>query len=464
MFGEQVGPGLFVKLGIDVEEFKFGLDKARYSLTQWRDETNKSTADLGRWVAAIGATVAPYVALGYAVYNMTEKYGAMAQTLMDLSLTTGFTTAKLQELEYAAVAGGHDFGIAAIQLNYFTKTMGDAADKSTPAWKAFMGLGIDPRGRDPAEVFDETTTAIMEMSSETERAAAMSNLFGRNWPAMLSTMEEYAKQKKKTVIWSEEDIKGSAASKAWLDTTILGLDKQMGRVTSLTARYYDLWQRMDPVTGKIKDIEKAADKTAPALRDLSQDFEAAGKAALKLAADAITARRKLEDLYMSIDENLLNKTEIGMEQKSLGDEYNELMRLKALGLSGEEAEWNAAVAAGFRGSYAGTKRPKMTMAEIDKRLAEIGLQMNKNNLASANAGVKIDRAYEDITVAETPVKTPADYASLLKTAYDMTQQMVDWSQKVVNISIVQNNTGVESDGDALNKAIGKIAAVGGALE
>jgi hypothetical protein len=226
-----------------------------------------------------------------------------------------------------------------------------------------------------------------------------------------------------------------------------------------------MWINMDKVTGKIKDVGDESEKSAPKLRDLSSEFEDAAKNALKLAADAVTARRKLEDLYTSIDESRLTSSEVGQEQRSLGDEYNELMQKKAAGMSAEESAYNAAVAAGFRGSYAGTKKPTQTMADIDKRLAEIRIQMNRNNQQLVNAGVTRDRANEDITLAGTTTYDPAKAAALLQTgwtALQLTGMVPTANGKMINVTIYQNNTGVISE-TQVNNAAGKVVATGSAL-
>jgi hypothetical protein len=192
---QQVGPGLYVKIGADTTGLEAGLAKTKLDLTKWRDETNASTKDMASWGAAIGATVAPMLAVGAAAYGLIEKYGGMAQQLKDLSITTGLTTQKLQELQWAAVLSGTSFDRAAFAITNLNFKMQEATDKSSAAYDAFYKLGVNPEGKTPDQVFEATALALSHIEDPTKRATLANELYGRTWREILPFIESYQKQK-----------------------------------------------------------------------------------------------------------------------------------------------------------------------------------------------------------------------------------------------------------------------------
>lgn len=191
-FGE-----LRVRLGLDSTALKAGLAQAKSDLTTWRDETNKGTADMARWGAAIGATVAPVLALGTAIYATQQKFGAMANEIDDLSITTGLSTDKIQQLQYAAVLSGDSFSSVTMGINQLTLSMSKASDATSEAGKAFAELGVSTAGKSPDQVFEDTTAALMGMEDTTKRNEIAMTLYGRSWKEMLPFMEDYIKNKEK---------------------------------------------------------------------------------------------------------------------------------------------------------------------------------------------------------------------------------------------------------------------------
>jgi hypothetical protein len=152
--------------------------------------TSKTVADIGVMVAAAGAAT-------YATQQLIDKYGSMAQELGDLSITTGMSTQALQRLQYAAALSGDSFDTVAFGIQNLSLKMAEARDPSSEAYKAFMGLGVDPSGRTPEEVFQATASALSGMTDTTQRNQIAQQLYGKSWKEMLPFMEDYIKNKEK---------------------------------------------------------------------------------------------------------------------------------------------------------------------------------------------------------------------------------------------------------------------------
>jgi hypothetical protein len=250
VFDEQVGPGLVVKISADTKGLDDGLNKSKTSLTQWRDETNKNTGSMLEWGSAIVATTAPLLGLAYVVHSEIDKFGTMAQGLKDLSIQTGMTTDKLQDLQYAALLSGTDVGKLNLALNNLTLAMGNAADQTGPAYKAFMGLGIDPKGRTPDEVFEDLAVALHNIKDPAEKAAIAQDIFGKSWKDMLPYMEEYIKNREEIENhqkFSEEDLKNMEDAKVGWDKLSNSLTIYEGKLFGLLGVLQKVADAYNPV-------------------------------------------------------------------------------------------------------------------------------------------------------------------------------------------------------------------------
>ncbi len=184
---------IWINLGLRTDDLQFGLDKARYKLSEWRDETNRSTADLTKWGAAIGATVAPALALGTAIYSLQQRFGSMADEITDLSYTTGLSTDKIQQLQYAAKLSDTEFTAVSRGVNQLTLSIAKAGDAATDAGKAFASIGVQTAGRSYDQVFEDTAAALVSMEDTTRRNELAMIFYGQSWKEMLPFMETYVR-------------------------------------------------------------------------------------------------------------------------------------------------------------------------------------------------------------------------------------------------------------------------------
>ena len=282
---------IWIKLGLNTEELRFGIDKAKYKLTEWRDETNKSTADMAKWGAAITANVAPVIALGTAVYAMQEKYGAMAAEITDLSTTTGLSTDKIQQLQYAALLSNTAFSNVTMGVNTLTLAISKAGDTSSDAGKAFAELGVSSSGRSVDQVFEDTTSALMGMENTTRRNEIAMTLYGRSWKEMLPFMEDYIKNKEKiqkTPTFSKQELQDlKDAKKAWDDlgnSITIYSGKALARTQADLTYLYNMNEAYHKlaggdVKGFLSDAGKEHDRQVAIEAEKAQAIRDAGAAA-----------------------------------------------------------------------------------------------------------------------------------------------------------------------------------------
>jgi hypothetical protein len=374
---------MWVRLRWVSDEFKQGITQAKSQLTNWRDETNASTGEMAKWGAAIGATAAPFIAVGYAIYSTVEKYGKMAQQLRDLSYSTGLSTDKLQQLQYAATISGTNFDRVSYSVGNLNLKISEAGDKTSAAAKAFSQLGINTSGKSPDQVFEETAQALIGLEDSTTRAKLANELFGRSWREVLPFLQEYIDRREeinKHPTISSEDLRTLSEYKSTIDGITSGLDLMIAKLVvaaeksvnlaaagtglrgtetemrggiGVAQRSTDIMARKfgslsgpsspdimeDPfkgLTAKEAEIKYLTDVTIPALEkalldaEMSGDLQAAQEASLKLlqaretaTASLTDATDKLSDKSKEYADSLRKVDEEMRDQQTLTRDYLE---------------------------------------------------------------------------------------------------------------------------------------------
>ncbi len=246
-FGELV-----VRLALDATGFSSSLAGAKNDLIKWRDETNQNTMEMAKWGAAIGATVAPVIAVGAAAYGTIEKFGGMAQSIKDLSYVTGLSTQKIQELQYAATLSGTNFAVVTSGLDNFTVAISKAGDATSDAGKAFATLGVTTTGRTTDQILDDTVSALVNMKSETDRNAIAMTLYGKSWKEMIPYMDKYienAKEIRANPYLTDAELDANEKAKEQLDA----LGKKWETVEGKMVAYF---------TGYFANAQKAYEQAA----------------------------------------------------------------------------------------------------------------------------------------------------------------------------------------------------------
>lgn len=247
---ETVGPGLWVELGLDPSGLGTGAEEAKQKLEELDTQVKTASKSTEDWMKDIKTLAIPTVALGTAVYMTTQKYGDMASELKDLSKQTGITTGKLQQLQYAALLSNTDISKLSLALTTLTLSLGDAADEASPAYKAFMGLGIDPKGRTPDEVFDDLALALHNIEDPTKRAAVAQDIFGKSWKEMLPYMDTYLEKQeeiKKSPAYSEKDLQNLEDAKIAWDKLTNSLTIYTGKLISLIDTVQSRMNELNPI-------------------------------------------------------------------------------------------------------------------------------------------------------------------------------------------------------------------------
>lgn len=174
------------------------------------------------------AIIGGFKAMGQAVASIAKGLASTvndtiqwADDLATLSVQTGITTDRLQEMEYMANLVDVDVDTITGSLAKMTRNMGNAAEGTGDAAEAFEKLGINIVGsdgslRDAREVFYETVDALGGMENATERDAAAMAIFGRSAQELnplisagSEVLEEYAAEAHEVGYVIDEEMLGS---------------------------------------------------------------------------------------------------------------------------------------------------------------------------------------------------------------------------------------------------------------
>ena len=174
------------------------------------------------------AIIGGFKAMGQAVASIAKGLASTvtdtvqwADDLATLSVQTGITTDRLQEMEYMSNLVDVDVDTITGSLAKMTRNMSNAAEGTGDAAEAFEKLGINIVGsdgslRDAREVFYETVDALGGMENATERDAAAMAIFGRSAQELnpliaagSEVLEEYAAEAHEVGYVIDEEMLGS---------------------------------------------------------------------------------------------------------------------------------------------------------------------------------------------------------------------------------------------------------------
>ncbi len=241
---------IWVTIGAKVDSLVNGVNTSKKEIAGLQGAVKDTNKEMSTWGNDMKTLSIPLLAVGAATYTAVQKFGGLAMELKDLSLTTGISTQKLQDLNYTAMLSGTPVSKLSLALNTMTAALGEAADEASPAYKAFMGLGIDPRGRTPDEVFDDVAVALNNIRDPAAKAAAAQAIFGKNWKEMLPYIETYlTKQEEihKSAKWTDEELQSMEDAK-------LGWDRMTGALTIYTGKFLALIQIIQDNMNKLNPI------------------------------------------------------------------------------------------------------------------------------------------------------------------------------------------------------------------
>lgn len=177
---------IWIRLGLDPSELRFGLDKAKYGMMEWRDQTNQNSMEMAKWGAAIAAEVAPVVAISAAIWDATTKAGAFGKAVKDNARDLGLTTDQYQQWSHVITAAGGSPQEMTESVRMMTVRMKEAVDPTSDIGKQFAALGIkvtDAKGnmRSTNDVLLDTFAAINKLPEGFARNQAQMQIFGKGF-------------------------------------------------------------------------------------------------------------------------------------------------------------------------------------------------------------------------------------------------------------------------------------------
>lgn len=202
---EEVTKTYWAKFGLDASNFIGGITAAQKEFLAF--------------TAAVTASVAVFTLAFNEYSRLVEKYGSMANELQDLSYATGISTEEIQKFHYAATLSGDNIGMVDAMLGKLTLSMGQFADKASPAAKAFDRLGVDPTGKSTAQVFVEIAEAMKDIPDAGTKASIAIDILGKSYRDSLPYMKEFLENQDKikaAMTFSEADQANAArAREGW---------------------------------------------------------------------------------------------------------------------------------------------------------------------------------------------------------------------------------------------------------
>lgn len=266
MAGRDVVAELSVNLTMETAAFSSGASvaEARARTMEGRLQRLGNTAKTaGNNVAGMatgfltGLGTAAVAGIGAAAVASLDYASSLGETAQQL----GVTTKELQSYRYAATQAGIEQGEMDKSLAKLTKTLGDAALGSKSAAAPFEKLGISLKNADGSfktagQAIPEIAEKLKGIANPAERAALLTDLFGKSGQKLLPLLSDGAKgveelagaAEKLGIIISDEQIaKADEAADKWAAyKQVLGAKIAIGTVEGLDAltavgNFLDKW-------------------------------------------------------------------------------------------------------------------------------------------------------------------------------------------------------------------------------
>jgi hypothetical protein len=175
---QQVGPGLFVKLGINTSELVGGVGGVALAL-------NQSLQLLQQ-----------FEAMGQEAFNATIGAAERLQEeIQHMAYVTGMSTDQVQKWRAAAIATGTDFSALSFSMQNLSARVTDtgAAGDDLRRTLANMGVSVkDTNGNfvDSDTLLKSILTKIDELPTAQQKDAAAKEIWGRSWANLASMINE----------------------------------------------------------------------------------------------------------------------------------------------------------------------------------------------------------------------------------------------------------------------------------
>jgi uncharacterized protein (UPF0335 family) len=357
---------IWIRLGLNTDELRFGLDKAKYGLQEWRGETNKNSMEMAQWGAAIAAEAAPVVAIGAVILDATTKAGAFGKTIKDNARDIGLTTDEYQQWSHAAVVAGGDANAMTESVRMMTVRMKEAVDPTSDIGKQFADLGVkvtDSGGnmRNTNDVLLDTFAALNKLPEGFARNQAQMQIFGRGF-SNISDLAGMTREELQALLDQAPIIDSDKIQKMDEFNTKLALVNEEWKIM-----YAELGTELIPVVEELMPL--ISDYGIPAIGGLATILEWAGRGFHIMGAEAKAAY-----------EVIINR-DLGAAKKDMQDLANWIQSqqtadaLKSAGYT-EGAYWDGTK--WVKPAKPGSKAPDVT----DKGAAKTAEQAEKDRVSA----------------------------------------------------------------------------------
>lgn len=169
------------KLAKEVENVKKEYDKATDKLEKYGNKLETINSKMTKWGTVALGTI---TAVGGVLLGLTNKTADAADKIDKMSIRTGISNARLQELKYASGQVGVNFDSITGAVTRMTMSMDKADEGNKSLTEAFRTLRIDVNGtngklKDTGQIFDEVLLKLAEMPDKTERNTLALKIFGK---------------------------------------------------------------------------------------------------------------------------------------------------------------------------------------------------------------------------------------------------------------------------------------------
>jgi hypothetical protein len=266
-----------------VDKTKAAFDK----VTKGLKGVGSAAASASKGVAGVGlAAVASAAALGVLVNKSFQFIDAIGKT----STMTGIATDTIQAFHLAARESGTNIEGANNALVKFARSVGDAQRGLKTQQDIFKAINVelvDASGnyRTTDAILADTAKGISELGSQTEKATALANLFGRQGILLTGAIEDLSKRGLDGFIQRAEDLglilstKVIRRTEAFNDSLgVLGMQVKAVR-DNITTAFLPVFEKMQ---------EKIA-KVFKTIKEDSQGFDKLGMNIANAVIDGIAA-------------------------------------------------------------------------------------------------------------------------------------------------------------------------------
>jgi hypothetical protein len=283
---------IWIRLGLDTEQLQFGLDKAKYSMLQWRGETNQNSMEMAKWGAAIAAEAMPAIALAAAIWDVTSKAAALGKEIKDNARDLGLTTDEYQQWSHASVVAGGTAESMTASVRMMTVRMKEAADPTSDMGKQFAALGVkvtDSNGnmRSTNEVLKDVFGALNQLPEGFARNQAQMQIFGRGF-SNISDLAGMTKEQLQALLDQAPIIDSDKIQKMDAYKIQLALVNEQWGIA-----YAEIGTELIPVMQDL--MQFVSDYGVPAIGELATILEWAGRGFHIVGSEAKAAYEILEN-------------------------------------------------------------------------------------------------------------------------------------------------------------------------